>query len=97
MLKLSLGENTKDSINHGLVHLEKAVRDNSISDYKHAILSLFQATELILKELLAIKDIIYVFDKNSLFDKCVNPLEPTLEELYNCKSIEVNKLCKEKI
>lgn len=94
-LKISLYENAIDSINHGVSHLKNAVEKKKLSDYKQAILSIFQATELLLKELLAIENPIYMFDKNSLFDKCQKPLEPTLQELYNCKSLEVNKLCKE--
>lgn len=95
MIKFSLFENAMDSINHGFKHLEYAVENNSRNDYKQAILSMFQATEILLKELLLQINPIYIFDKNSLFEKCKDPMQPTIDEVYNCKSIDVNKLCKE--
>lgn len=95
MIKLSLYENAITSINHGIDHLVYAVENDSKDDYKQSILSTFQGVELLLKELLYRIDPIYVFDKNSLFDKCKDPMKPTIDELYNCKSIEINKLCKE--
>lgn len=95
MIKFSLYENAIDSINHGVEHLKTAVENNSRNDYKQAILSTFQGTEVLLKELLCQINPIYIFDKNSLFDKCKDPLKPSLNEVYNCKSIEINKLCQE--
>jgi predicted RNA-binding Zn-ribbon protein involved in translation (DUF1610 family) len=95
MIKFSLYENAITSINHGIDHLVYAVENDSKDDYKQSILSTFQGVELLMKELLYRIDPIYVFDKNTLFDRCKNPMKPTIEELYNCKSIEINKLCKE--
>lgn len=95
MIKFSLYENAITSINHGIDHLVYAVENDSKEDYKQSILSTFQGTELLLKELLYRIDPNNVFDKNTLFDKCKNPMNPTMEELYNCKSVEINKLCKE--
>ncbi|MBW3496190.1 MULTISPECIES: hypothetical protein [Bacillus] len=93
MIKLSLLENAYDSIQNGVEYLESAVKTENIYDYKHAVLNLCQGTELLLKEILFLKNPIYAFDKNSLFNKCENPLDPTLEELYECKSLDVNSLC----
>lgn len=81
-----------DSINHGLEHLEHGVKADNKKDYKQAVLSLFQGTELLLKELLCQINPILMFDKNSLFKKCSNPMNPKIDELFNCKSIEVNEL-----
>ncbi|MVX62221.1 hypothetical protein GKZ28_00715 [Clostridium chromiireducens] len=95
MIKFSLYENAIDSINHGIEHLKYAVENKSGQDYKQSILCFSQATEILLKELLCQINPIYIFDKNSLFDKCKDPMRPELEEVYNCKSIDINKLCKE--
>lgn len=95
MLSLSLYENAIDSIDHGLEHLANAVKKGDKKDYKQSILLLFHGTELLLKEVLCLKHPIYIFDKNSLFEKCEDPLNPKLEELYKCKSLDINKLCKE--
>ncbi len=95
MMKFLLYENAFDSISHGFEHLSLAEKSGDKRDYKYALLSVFQGVELLLKQLLCFKNIIYLFDKNSLFDHCVDPLKPTLEELFNCKSLEINKLCNE--
>ncbi|MFJ8242525.1 hypothetical protein [Bacillus tropicus] len=95
MISLSLYENAIDSMNHGLEHLVKAVKEGEKKDYKQSILLLFHGTELLLKEILCLKHPIYMFDKNSLFEKCKDPLNPELEELYNCKSLDINKICRE--
>lgn len=94
MIKFSLYENAIDSINHGLDHLKLGIDNDSKRDFKQSILLFFQGTEVLLKELLCQINPMYIFDKNSLFDRCIDPLNPTLDELYNCKSIEINKLCK---
>lgn len=93
MIKFSLLENAIDSIENGIDFFEKAQKENDAKYYKYAVLSLFQGTELLLKELISHHHIIYVFDKNSLFKNCENPFEPKLEELYNCKSIDINEIC----
>ncbi|MED3795673.1 hypothetical protein P4571_24975 [Niallia alba] len=93
MISLTLWENAYESIEHGLEHLEKAIERNKPYDYKRAVLDFCHAAELLLKEILFRIDPIYAFDKNDLFKKCNNPLKPTIEELYNCKSLEVNPLC----
>lgn len=95
MIKFSLYENAIDSIDHGIEHLKRAVEKDSKRDYKQAILLISHGTEVLLKELLCQINPIYVFDKNSLFDKCNDYMNPKLDELYNCKSIEINKLCSE--
>ena len=95
MIKISLYENAFDSILHGLEHLEIAKNKDSKTDYKHALLALFQGVELLLKQLLYLKSHIYVFCKNSLYKKCKDPLNPTLEELFKCKSLEIGELCRE--
>lgn len=97
MIRVSLWENAYDSLQHGLEHLELAEHNNNlplaIFDYKRAIMDFCHAAELLLKEMLFRIDPIYAFDKNQLFDKCIDPLSPTMEELYNCKSLEVASLC----
>ncbi|MDA2480184.1 hypothetical protein ACS2TZ_27125 [Bacillus cereus group sp. Bce025] len=93
MNKISLWENCYDSINHGLSHLEEAVKTGNIFDYKRAVLDFSHAAELLLKEMLFRINPVLVFDKNHLFEKCLDPMNPTLDELYNCKSLEVNPLC----
>lgn len=93
MLKFTLYENAIDSITHGIEHLEIAYENNKNNDYKQALLLMFQGTELLLKSLLGEINVIHIFDKNSLFDKCDNPMKPTIEELSKCKSLEINKLC----
>lgn len=95
MIKFTLYENAIDSFTHGINHLEDASKNDSKTDYKHSILLIFQGTELLLKSLLSQINVIYIFDKNSLYDKCHDPLNPTLDELLECKSLEINKLCKE--
>ncbi|MEY8215687.1 MAG: hypothetical protein RPR97_14535 [Colwellia sp.] len=89
MIKFTLIENSLDSINQGLYFFKKAESDNCISSYKHSLLCLFQGAELVLKETLVLIDPIIIFDKNSLFKHCKSPLTPTLDELYNCKSIDI--------
>ena len=95
MIKISLYENAFDSIQHGIEHLEIAKNECSHIDYKHALLALFQGVELLLKQLLYFKSPIYVFCKNSLYKKCNDPLNPTLDELFECKSLEIGELCRE--
>ncbi|UOE58281.1 hypothetical protein HPB58_13035 [Priestia filamentosa] len=93
MIKLTLWENAYESIEHGLEHLEAAIINNNAYDYKRVILDFCHAAELLLKEILFRINPIYAFDKNDLFKKCSNPLQPTLEELYSCKSLEISPLC----
>lgn len=92
MIKLGLYENAIDSIAHGFDHLELAEKHKRKTDYKSAILLIFQGVELIIKELVCEKNVLYIFDKNSLFEKCNDWLNPTTEELYECRSIDINKL-----
>lgn len=93
MIKISLWENAYDSIEHGLEHLEAALENDNAYDYKRVVLDFCHAAELLLKEILFRIDPIYAFDKNDLFKRCKNPLQPTMDELYNCKSLEVQPLC----
>ncbi|MGL6166995.1 MAG: hypothetical protein ACRC0Y_01765, partial [Fusobacteriaceae bacterium] len=79
MIKFTLYENAIDSLTHGITHLEDASKNDSKTDYKHSILLIFQGTELLLKSLLSQINVIYIFDKNSLYDKCHDPLNPTLD------------------
>jgi HEPN domain-containing protein len=95
MIKYTLLENAIDSIENGIEQLEKAVKTSEKKYYKYSILNLFQGAELLLKEILVQKNRIIIFDKNSLFKKCVDPLNPKIEELYNCKSIDINEICSE--
>lgn len=95
MIKITLYENAIDSINHGIEHFNIANKRDSSADFKQAILLMFQGTELLLKSLLSQIDVIYIFDKNSPFEKCTDPLKPTIDELNRCKSLEINKLCRE--
>lgn len=93
MIKLTLWENAYDSINHGLEHLEAAITSDNPYDYKRAVLDFCHAAELLLKEILYRINPIYAFDKNDLFRRCSDPLHPTLEELYLCRSLEISSLC----
>jgi len=95
MIKISLYENAFESISHGIEHLYLAVNSGEGKDYKHALLNIFQGTELLLKHLLYLKNPIFAFDKNSLYEKCADLMNPTLSELFECKSLEINKLCSE--
>ncbi|MEO2267918.1 hypothetical protein V1358_11445 [Pseudoalteromonas sp. YIC-656] len=95
MIKFTLIENSLDSIEQGLQFLTKAENDKCNSAYKHALLCLFQGAELILKEVLVLIDPITIFDKNSLFKHCVSPLNPTMDELYKCKSIDIRGIGQE--
>lgn len=95
MIKFTLIENSLDSIKSGMDYLDIAERKNCPASYKKALLSLFQGAELILKEILVQIDPIIIFDKNSLFKNCVSPLQPKIEELYDCKSIDINGICQE--
>ena len=93
MIGISLWENAYDSIEHGLEHLESAIKTDDPYHYKRVVLDFCHAAELLLKEILFRINPIYAFDKNDLFKKCTDPLKPTLEELYNCRSLEVQPLC----
>lgn len=95
MIKYTLFENAIDSIENGIEHLEIAIKNNDKKHYKHSLLNLFQGTELLIKEILVRKDPIIIFDKNSLYKKCEDFNNPKIEELYNCKSIDINELCVE--
>ena len=95
MIKFTLIENSLDSIEQGLKFLKDAEKTNCASSFKHSLLSLFQGSELILKEILIIIDPIIIFDKNSLFRYCELPLNPTVDELYNCKSIDIGGIGRE--
>jgi hypothetical protein len=89
MIKFTLIENSLDSIEWGLVQLKKADEENNPSSFKQSLLSLFQGAELALKEILVLINPITIFDKNSLFHHCQTPLKPKIEELYNCKSLNI--------
>lgn len=93
MIEITLWENAYDSIEHGLEHFEDAINSDNPYDYKRAVLDFCHATELLLKEILFRINPIYAFDKNDLFKKCNDPLNPTIEELYSCRSLEVQSLC----
>ncbi len=95
MVKFTLIENSLDSIKSGMDYLDYAEEHTSPAYYKRALLSLFQGAELILKEILVQIDPIIIFDKNSLFKNCESPLAPKIEELYECKSIDINGICQE--
>jgi len=95
MLKYTLLENAIDSIEYGIKQLEQAVHTNDKKYYKYSLLNLFQGTELLLKEILVQINPIIIFDKNSLYKKCTDPINPKIEELYDCKSIDVNEICTE--
>lgn len=95
MVKFSLYENAIDSINHGIEHLEKASVGDIKQDYKQAILLMFQGVELLQKSLLGQINPILIFDKNSIYEKCKDPLHPSNIELEGCKSLEIIKLCSE--
>jgi hypothetical protein len=95
MIKFTLLENAIDSIESGIQYLELAIKTNEKKYFKHSLLNLFQGTELILKEILVQKNPILIFDKNSLYKKCENPQKPKIEELYNCKSIDIIEICYE--
>lgn len=95
MIKFTLLENAIDSISYGIEQLEKAVSNDDPRGYKYALLFLFQGTELLLKENLVEINPIIIFDKNSLYSNCTDPTKPTIEELYNCKSIDTNGICNE--
>lgn len=97
MLEIFLYENAFDSISHGLEHLKLAKKEGNKEDFKHAILAIFQGSELLLKQLLCLINPILMFDKNSLYEKCKDPTKPMLEELFDCKSLEINKLSSEVI
>ncbi len=97
MIKFTLLENAIDSIDSGIEQLEQAERTSIKKYYKQSLLNLFQGTELLLKEILVQVNPIIIFDKNTLFRKCNDPLNPTIDELYNCKSIDINDLCDELI
>jgi HEPN domain-containing protein len=90
-----LYENAFDSISHGLEHLKLAKEKGNKKDFKHAMLAIFQGSELLLKQLLCLRNPILMFDKNSLYEKCKDPTQPMLEELFDCKSLEINKLSSE--
>lgn len=93
MIKITLWENAYDSIEHGLEHLESAISNEDVYDYKRVVLDFCHAAELLLKEVLFRKNPIYAFDKNDLFKKCEDPMHPTLEELYSCRSLDIQQLC----
>lgn len=93
MIEITLWDNAYDSIEHGLEHFEAAIRSDDPYDYKRSVLDFCHATELLLKEILYRIDPIYAFDKNDLFKKCNDPMNPTIEELYLCRSLEVQPLC----
>ncbi|PES24637.1 hypothetical protein CN488_04580 [Bacillus anthracis] len=93
MIRITLWENAYDSIEHGLEHLEVAIRNDDAYEYKRVVLDFCHAAELLLKEILFRINPIYAFDKNDLFKKCIDPLHPTIEELYLCRSLEVHSLC----
>jgi len=94
-IKFTLLENAIDSISYGIEQLEQAIIKDNPRGYKYALLYLFQGTELLLKENLVEINPIIIFDKNSLYSNCADPAKPTIEELYNCRSIDTNGICNE--
>ena len=52
MIRITLWENAYDSIEHGLEHLESAIRIDDAYDYKRVVLDFCHAAELLLKEIL---------------------------------------------
>lgn len=92
-MSITLWENAFDSIEHGLDHLQKAIKTDNGFDYKRTVLDFCHATELLLKEVLYRINPIYVFEEKSLRRNCKDPLNPTLQELYSCKSLDVKGLC----
>lgn len=94
-MKISLFENAMDSVEHGIEHLKSGKEKKSNYDYKHALLLMFHGAELLLKQLLYLKNPIYIFDKNSLYKNCIDFINPTHEELLNCKSLDMKDLARE--
>jgi hypothetical protein len=95
VIKYTLFENAIDSIIHGIEHLELAIKSGDKKDFKYSLLHLFQGAELLLKEVLVLISPVLIFDKNSLYKNCADPSTPTVDELYNCKSIDINEICSE--
>lgn len=94
MVKFSLLENAMDSIDTGLAHFYLAEREHSNRDYKRCLLDLFQGAELVLKATLARINTTLIFENWSLKKVCKDPLQPTEQELYRCKSVAICELCK---
>ncbi len=94
-MKISLFENAMDSVDHAIEHLKNGKEKKSNYDYKQALLSMFHGSELLLKQLLYLKNPIYIFDKNSLYKNCLDFMNPTNEELLNCKSLDMKDLARE--
>ncbi|EMM9641736.1 hypothetical protein NTP67_07725 [Providencia rettgeri] len=92
IVKFTLIENALDSIALGLEYFYQAKEKGTPREYKHCLINMFHGAELILKELLRKIDIKLVFDKNSLYKVCKDPLSPTDEELYKLKSIDMSSL-----
>lgn len=95
VVKFTLIENALDSIELGLEYFYEAKKSFTPRKYKQCLINMFHGSELILKELLRKIDVILIFDKNSLFKICESPLNPTDDELYRVKSIDINSLCSE--
>lgn len=94
MVKFSLLENAIDSIETGLAHFYLAEKEHSDHDYKRCLLDLFQGAELVLKTTLARINDTLIFEESSLKKFCNEPQQPTVQELYRCKSVTIYELCK---
>src|SRR5690606_24394875 len=94
MVKFSLLENATDSIETGLAHFYLAEKEHSDRDYKRCLLDLFQGAELVLKATLARINDTLIFEESSLKKFCNEPQQPTVQELYRCKSVTIYELCK---
>ncbi|HGH4618010.1 hypothetical protein V5027_03865 [Enterobacter bugandensis] len=94
-IKFTLIENALDSIELGLLYFQDGKNEFTPRKYKQCLINMFHGSELILKELLRRINVTLIFDKNSLYKTCVDPSNPTEDELYKLKSIDINNLCSE--
>lgn len=94
MVRFNLLENALDSVETGLDYFNKALEGHDRRDYKQCLLNLFQAAELLLKAVVSRNGSGAIFNPASLQEKCVDPAHPTESELHQCKSVNVNQLCK---
>ncbi|MFM5589555.1 hypothetical protein ACET65_21700 [Aeromonas rivipollensis] len=92
LVHFSLLENAMDSIEQGLGDFYLAEKNHNKRDYKHCLLNLFQGAELLLKSILSRIDEKLVFETHSLKKKCIDPANPTRQELYLCSSVKINDL-----
>ncbi|HID3656895.1 TPA: hypothetical protein ACXEV6_004429 [Serratia marcescens] len=92
-MKFSLLENALDSVETGLEHFYRAVRENNNRDHKRCLLDLFQGAELLLKATLTRLDDILIFEPRSIKKVC-GDRRPTEQELYRCVSVNIADLRK---